>query len=462
MNRTLIHALAATSLFALMLSACAAPPPAQSPAAGTSSSSGAESAPPASNEPIRIGVSGPLTGPNARYGEQWKKGFDLALEEINGRGGINGRPLVYIFEDSQSDPKQSVLVAQKFVADERIIVELGDFSSSASMAASPIYQRAGVVQFGFTNSHPDFTKGGDYMWSNSTTQEQLAPAMAEFAIKDVGLKRIAVLNINNDWGKVTAQLFDKAIKEMGAEVVASEAYLPDEKDFRSALTRVREAQPDGIALISYQADGALIAQQVESAGLKLPLVGASSLHSPDFIRLGGKAAEGTLIRAQFLPTNPDPRVRRKAVDHLLLEFVGYRRQSPTLVFPDAVRTTSPGRWAAAPGMFSTRPSTATTGAGESRAASACMHPTMAAAPDMSAFISSMPAAGLMLMPPESNVTPLPTSTSGRAWNAPLRRSTTTRGGLALPRATPSSAPPHTIDSSVTRSRPSRSSSVNGV
>lgn len=109
---------------------------------------------------FNIGVSGPLTGPTAEYGEQWKKGFDLALEEINGTGGINGRPLEYIFEDTQSDPKQSVVVAQKFVADPRIIVELGDFSSSASMAASQIYQRGGLVQFGFTNSHPDFTAAG--------------------------------------------------------------------------------------------------------------------------------------------------------------------------------------------------------------------------------------------------------------------------------------------------------------
>ncbi len=132
-------------LIATLLSACSG---AAQPAASQST------------DPITLGVSGPLTGPNARYGAQWKKGFDLALEEINGKGGINGRKLEYVFEDSQSDPKQSVVVAQKFVADSKIIVELGDFSSGASMAASQIYQRGGLVQFGFTNSHPDFTKAG--------------------------------------------------------------------------------------------------------------------------------------------------------------------------------------------------------------------------------------------------------------------------------------------------------------
>src|SRR5277367_182647 len=144
-----------------------------------------------SSEPIMLGVSGPLTGPNAQYGTQWKQGFDLALDEIQASGGINGRKLAYSFEDSQSDPRQSVAIAQKFVSDPNIVMELGDFSSPASMAASPIYQRAKLTQFGFTNSHPDFTKGGDYMWSNSTNQAEEQPKLAEFAIHALGLQRPA-------------------------------------------------------------------------------------------------------------------------------------------------------------------------------------------------------------------------------------------------------------------------------
>jgi branched-chain amino acid transport system substrate-binding protein len=288
------------ALFALLWAGCVAPAQPGAPAAQSE----------ASTEPIYIGVSGPLTGQNARYGEQWKKGFDLALEEINGAGGVNGRPLEYIFEDTQSDPKQSVVVAQKFVADERIIVELGDFSSSASMAASPIYQRGGLVQFGFTNSHPDFTNaGGDYTWSNSVTQGQASPALADFAIDTLGLKRVAVFYLNNDWGVSSNDLFNARAQELGGEVVASESYLAEEKDFRSALTRVREANPDGIVLFSYQADGALIAQQVRQAGLEVPLVASSSLQSPDFLELGGEAVEGVYVRGQFLPTDPRPEVK---------------------------------------------------------------------------------------------------------------------------------------------------------
>lgn len=300
--RPLTILLTLLSLTMILLAACA---PVQ-PAATNDTAASPES----SSEPIYIGVSGPLTGPTARYGEQWKKGFDLALDEINGAGGIDGRPLEYIFEDTQSDPKQSVLVAQKFVADPRIIVELGDFSSTASMAASQIYQRGGLVQFGFTNSHPDFTfAGGDYTWSNSVTQAQASPALADFAVTDLGLQRLAVFYLNNDWGLSSYELFVPRVEELGAEIVSVAPYLAEEVDFRSALTAARDANPDAIILFSYQADGALIAQQLQQAGLDVPLVGASPIQSPDYLELGGDAVEGTYIVGQFLDTDTRPHVK---------------------------------------------------------------------------------------------------------------------------------------------------------
>ncbi|MGH8796058.1 MAG: ABC transporter substrate-binding protein, partial [Caldimonas sp.] len=91
-------------------------------------------------EPVRYGVSGPFSGDRAAYGAVWKKGMNMAVDEINARGGIKGRPLELVYQDTQSDPKQSVPVAQKFVEDSRMLAELGDFSSPSSMAASPIYE----------------------------------------------------------------------------------------------------------------------------------------------------------------------------------------------------------------------------------------------------------------------------------------------------------------------------------
>ena len=262
----------------------------------------------AGGEPVTIGVSGPLTGQNAQYGAQWKKGFDLALEEVNAKRGVNGRPLQYVFEDSQADPRQTVAIAQKFVSDPKIVVEVGDFSSTASMAASPIYQRAGLVQFGFTNSHPNFTKGGDFIWSNSVSQADEQPRLAKYAA-DLGFKRLAVLYLNTDWGRQSQKIFSEAAKADGLDVVASEGYQPDEKDFRSTLVRVRDAKPDAIVLISYYADGALITRQIRTVGLTTPIVASGSIYSPKFIELAGDAANGVFTETNFFPGENRPEVQ---------------------------------------------------------------------------------------------------------------------------------------------------------
>jgi branched-chain amino acid transport system substrate-binding protein len=258
---------------------------------------------------VVIGVSGPLTGQYAQYGAQWRRGFDLALDEINAGGGINGRPLAYEFEDSQSDPRQTVSIARKFVADERIVAEVGDFSSAASMAASPIYQSSGLVQFGFTNSHPDFTRAGDFIWSNAVNQKDEMPLLADF-IGDLGLKRPAVLFINSDWGRTSKDLLAQAVAKRGGGLAAAEGYLADEKDFRSAIVRVRDANPDSIALVSYYPDGAQITRQIRNAGLTQPIVASGSIYSPKFLELGGDAVNGVMTTVPFFPEDPRPAVQK--------------------------------------------------------------------------------------------------------------------------------------------------------
>ncbi|WP_425053899.1 ABC transporter substrate-binding protein [Psychromarinibacter sp. S121] len=274
---------------------------------------------------ITIGVTGPMTGPAAQYGEAWVEGFDLALEAINAEGGINGTPLEYIFEDSQNDPRQTVAIAQKFINDPKIVVEIGDFSSTSSMAASPLYQRAGLVQFGMTNSHPDFTKTGDYIWSPSIPQSQEQPLHAAFAYDGLGMRKVAVMHLNTDWGTTAMTLFTDAFKEMGGEVVAIEGYLPEEKDFRATLTRIKAAAPDGIMLESYYPDAALIVRQLRDAGIDIPILGVGSIYSPSFIELAGEASEGVYTSAYFSPTFTRPEVK-EFVD-LFVETYGHEPNS---------------------------------------------------------------------------------------------------------------------------------------
>ena len=263
----------------------------------------------AAGDPIVVGVSGPLTGQYAQYGADWKRGFDLALAQVNGAGGTDGRMVQTDFQDSQSDPRQAVAIAQRFVGDARVVVELGDFSSAASMAASPIYQRGRLVQFGFTNSHPDFTKGGDYMWSNAPNQADDMPALADYAIGKLGFRTLAVVFINGDWGRTSKDIFVTAAAQRGASVVAAEGYLPNEQDFRSTLVRVRDAGPEALILIAYYPDGAQVVRQVRDLGMQQPVVATGSVYSPKFLELGGAAVDGVYTSANFFPGDPNPAVQ---------------------------------------------------------------------------------------------------------------------------------------------------------
>jgi len=259
-------------------------------------------------DPILVGVSGPLTGPQAQYGIAWKKGFDLALEDINGAGGIKGRPLQVVFTDTQNDPRQTVATAQKYIADLRIVLATGDFSSTSSMAASALYQRAGLVQFGFNNSNPVFTNGGDFIWSNSPSQASEAPAHAAY-VHALGLKKVAVFQLNSDWGKVTGDLTVAALARSGVQVTDRETYLPDEKDFKTIITKAKAGGIDGIVLVSYVNDAALLVQQIRGQGIALPIVANGSQATADFPALGGAATEGVFIAGDFSQDDPRPEVQ---------------------------------------------------------------------------------------------------------------------------------------------------------
>lgn len=258
----------------------------------------------AQDGPIRFGVSGPFSGNSAEYGRIWRQAMDLARDEIN-ENGLAGRQLEIVYEDSQSIPQQSVPVAQKFVGDPTIVAELGDFASPASMAASPIYERGKLVQFGFTNSHPDFTKGGEYMFSTTLSQEQDAAYLATTAFENFGGKQ-AILYRNTDWGKITHELYANRLVELGGEAVVIQNYLENEKDFRTLLAEVQDADPEVVTLISYYTDGALIAQQSEAVGLTAQLVANGACNSPQFIELGGEAVDGVVTTTVFFPGAPRP------------------------------------------------------------------------------------------------------------------------------------------------------------
>lgn len=256
-----------------------------------------------------VGVTGPLTGDNAEYGAMWKKGFEIALEEINEKGGINGRPLELLFEDSQSDPKQAANIAQKFVSDERVVAQLGDFTTTATWASSPIYQNAGLVQLAFTPSHPELTKPGDYVFQLSPTQKDEAKALADVALDKLQARKIAIIHLNTDFGKAVRDMASEQITQKGGQILTTESYLPTDKDFKAQLTKIKELKPDLIILGSYYNDAALIVKQAKDLGIDGPFLSTAAVHSPALLSLGGEAVEGLITLSVFDLEKPGPTLK---------------------------------------------------------------------------------------------------------------------------------------------------------
>jgi branched-chain amino acid transport system substrate-binding protein len=261
---------------------------------------------PTADGKIHFGVSAPLTGDNAQYARLWRQGFDLALEDINSHGGVRGRRVVLDWEDSESDPKQAVNIAQRFVDDPRILAEMGDFSSPCSMAASPVYQRGGLVQFGFTNSHPDFTKSGNYMFSTSASQQVSARLLLDLA-EHYG-RRTAVLYVNNDWGKSSVDIYVAEAGKHGVEVPVVEGFADNTTDFRPLLLKVRDAAVDVLVIQSYYRSAALIVRQTHQVGLEHTKVVWGN-YSQEFINLAGEAAEGTSAMQNFYAQDAGPQAQ---------------------------------------------------------------------------------------------------------------------------------------------------------
>jgi branched-chain amino acid transport system substrate-binding protein len=149
---------------------------------------------------VKIGLSAPLTGDWAEYGNDFKRSVTLVIDKVNQEGGINGKKLELAIADNRGDAKESVLIAEKFVADPAIIAQIGDFSSSSTIAAAPVYEQAKMVQISPTVSHQDWTKKGEFMFRVVATQGYEGPYNARWAVNDLKKKEIATIYINNDWG----------------------------------------------------------------------------------------------------------------------------------------------------------------------------------------------------------------------------------------------------------------------
>lgn len=254
---------------------------------------------------ISIGYQAPLTGEYAQYGQAFRNSATLAVDEFNKARRLPDTRVVLKFEDSKSDAKEAVNIARKFSDDASIVGVIGDFSSTASIAAGRVYASAHVPQISQTASHPDFVKLSPWQFRNITTMAYEAPRTAAWAHEN-GIKRIAIIAIQNDWGQSSVAEFAKAFKAEGGEVVSTEFYNPGTRDFRSIITKTARNRPDAFYLVQFYEDGASLLQQLRQLGIRKPLYATSSLVEEQLITLAGPAAEGVKLPSSFSVSTASP------------------------------------------------------------------------------------------------------------------------------------------------------------
>lgn len=259
-------------------------------------------------EELVIGLAGPMTGDSAKYGQDLKKGVDLAIEELNSAGGIKGAKIKLLVGDSKFVPKDAANVASMFASDSSVLAVVGPVSTPECMASAPIYERAGVTMITPVATHPDIPKQGKYIFRTSTTQAIEGPYLADFAITHLKAKRIAEIYVNTDWGNSARKFFVEGAQKLGAQVVIEESYNPGDVEFTARLLKIKALNPDLIELSSLYTDGALILKQAKKVGLNVPAIGTFSLYHPEFIKLGGDAVEGVYVSTPFFSANPVPMV----------------------------------------------------------------------------------------------------------------------------------------------------------
>jgi branched-chain amino acid transport system substrate-binding protein len=267
---------------------------------------------------VKIGLSAPLTGDWAEYGNDFKRSVTMVIDQINKKGGINGKKLELVVADSRGDAKESVLIAEKFVADPDVIAQIGDFSSSSTMAAAPVYEQAKMVQISPTASHQDWTKKGEFMFRVVATQGYEGPYNARWAVNDLKKKKIATIFINNDWGVDANKYFVAESRKLGAEIAAEEAFTPGEKDFNAIISKLKRLEPDLVYMPTFYADFTAIMNQAERARFKPTVLANSSLYSVKTLEMGGKAVEGTMIPVNYFSSDPRPAAQNFTKDYKAL------------------------------------------------------------------------------------------------------------------------------------------------
>ena len=256
---------------------------------------------------IKIGVYGDLTGQTSSFGQSTKNGSQMAADEINALGGINGRQVLLIHEDDQGEPGKAATVVTKLINQDQVRALIGEVASSNSLAAAPHAQEAKVPMISPSSTNPKVTQVGDYIFRVCFIDPFQGEVMAKFAANSLKAKKAAILfDSNSDYSKGLVQFFKQAFTKLGGEIVAEKAYAQRDRDFTGQLTAIRDLKPDVIYVPGYYQEVGVIAKQTKQLGITAPLLGGDGWDSPQIWDLGGESLNGSYISNHYSVDDPTP------------------------------------------------------------------------------------------------------------------------------------------------------------
>ena len=256
----------------------------------------------AQGAPIKIGVPVPLSGGNAKMGNDISQAATLAVEEWNAKGGVLGRKLEIVAFDDACDAQQSVTAAHKLV-DGGVVAVAGGYCSSAAIPASAVYHDAGVAFVADASSNPKLTdQGFENVFRVIGRDDQQGPYAAGFMMNTLKAKKIAIIHDNTLYAKGLADATKAALEgKPGVQVVFFDAVTPGEKDFSAVLTKVKSLSPDVTYYTGYYPEGGLIAKQFKDLGVPGKFMAGDANNDPTFISEAGPASEGVYVTSTPLP-----------------------------------------------------------------------------------------------------------------------------------------------------------------
>lgn len=244
---------------------------------------------------IKLGAIFPMTGDIASYGKAAQQGIDLAVKEVNARGGVGGKKVRVVFEDDQGQTSAAVAAFHKLTGVDGAVAVFGSAASSVTLALCPLAIQAKVPLLTPISSSPELTeKGGRFFFRVCPPDTAQAGMMADW-LKEDARGSVAVIYVNNSWGQSLVAEFKSRFEGVGGKLALSEGIKEGERDLRGVLAKVKEAAPTALYGVTYGREGGAMLRQASELQLNLPVYGADVWGSPELKDTAGDTVKGVKI-----------------------------------------------------------------------------------------------------------------------------------------------------------------------